>query len=105
MGLQALFRERWKSAHFRRSFWVAVVAIAAGAGVASAIQTRFDLYSSSMTMTLLGSATAIAGMLILWLLDRRWYGWAWAATLILPVAFYFGAMALLTANPPTPPSG
>ena len=105
MGLQALFRERWKSAHFRQSFWIAAVAIAAGAGVAIAIQTRFDLYRSSMTMTLLGSATAIAGMLVLWLLDRRWYVWAWAATLILPVVVYFGAMALLTASPPMPPSG
>lgn len=105
MGFRAVFRERWKSAHFRQSFWIAVVAIAAGAGVAITIQTRFDLYRSSMTMTLLATATAIAGMLILWLLDRRWYVGAWAATLILPVVVYFGIMSLLTANPPVPPSG
>jgi MFS family permease len=105
MGLGQVFRKRWTSAHFRQSFWIAVVAIVSGAILASIIQKRFGLYSSAMTMTLVGMATAAVGMLIIWLLDRRRYGWAWAVTLIVPSAVFLAFLSVLDGNPPKPPLG
>ena len=105
MALRARFRDRWKTPHFRHAFGIAVVAIGLGATLATLIQQRFDLYSSSLTMTVVGMAAAAVGMLILWLLDRRRYGWAWAVTLVVPVAVYLAFMRVLEANPPVPPLG
>lgn len=105
MGLRARFRQRWKAPHFRQAFGITVVAILLGATLASMIQMRFGLYRSSITMTLVGCATAVIGVTILWLLDSKRYGWAWAVTLIAPPAAYFAFLAVLTAHPPAPPLG
>lgn len=105
MGFGKVFKRRWASTHFRKSFWIAVVAILSGAILASIIQTRFGLYSSATTMTFVGMATAAVGMLIIWLLDQKRYGWAWAVTLIAPTAVFLAFLTVLDGNPPKPPLG
>lgn len=105
MSVGERFRRRWRTPHFRHAFGITVVAVLLGATLASMIQMRFDLYSSSTTMTLIGGLTAAVGMLIIWLLDKHRYGWAWAVTLTAPPALYLVIMRVLEANPPMPPLG
>ncbi|CAN5160158.1 hypothetical protein BH10PSE1_BH10PSE1_03240 [soil metagenome] len=105
MGFCAHLRKRWKSPHLRQSAAIATVAMLPGGLLGAAIQTHFHLYSTSFTMSMVGLAAFVIGVLILWPLDRRWYGWAWAAALILPTLTYFAFMRVLEAHPPTPPLG
>ncbi len=105
MGLGRVARKRWKTAHFRHAFGVGLVAIAMGGILASLIQQRFSLYSSAFTMTVVGMAATVVGVVILWLLDKHRYAWAWAAAIALPPAVYLGFMRVLEAHLPTPPLG
>ncbi|WP_428149390.1 hypothetical protein [Brevundimonas sp.] len=86
---------------------MAMFLIGGGMGVAMTvyIQRRWELYSSSGTMTMVSMVMAAVLLLILGLTAARRYGWAWAATLILPPVLFFGALHLLERHPPAPPMG
>lgn len=105
MGLTAHMRRRWNDPHKRQALGVGATAILSGAALASLILNRFHLYSSSFTMTLVGLAAAVVAVFLLWLLEKRRYGWAWVAAIVLPPAIYLGFLRMLEANPPIPPLG
>ncbi|MFC5343490.1 hypothetical protein ACETK8_09635 [Brevundimonas staleyi] len=98
-------RRRFKTPRFRHGLGLMIV----GGGMAAAamirIQDRYGLYSSSMTMTLIGTVMAGVILVVLALLAGRRYGWAWGVALIAPPVLYFAALKVLEAHPPQPPIG
>ena len=69
------------------------------------IQQKYDLYSTSTTMTLIVCLVGVVMVAVIALLDRRWYLVAWAVTLIAPPVLFFFVLRFLERHPPVPPLG
>ena len=69
------------------------------------IQRKYELYSSSTTMTLIGCVTAAVMFVAIALLEKRWYIPAWIVTLVAPPTLFFLALRILERHPPIPPLG
>lgn len=96
---------RLKSPHALNALALFVVGGGMGVAMAVHIQTKYDLYSSSATMTVIASMTAAVMVVVLALLDRRWYVPAWIVTLAAPPLLFLAALRLLERHPPVPPLG
>ncbi len=86
---------------------LAIFLVAGGMAVAMMvhIQNKYGLYSTSGTMTLLGMVMTLVAVVIVALLDKRWYVLAWAVALIFPPVLFFFALRILEQNPPIAPLG
>lgn len=99
------WREALRDPHTRQAVAVATVSILMGAAIGIYVLESRGLRNTSTTMLWFGTAATLVGMLIIWLLDRRRYGWMWAAVLIVQPAAFLGFLEMLRRYPPVPPMG
>jgi hypothetical protein len=103
--MRSRLARRWTSPHIRQGTALLVVAMLIAVPMAVYIQERWNLYSSSMTMSLVEMAFAAIGVMVIGLFSIKRYGWAWAVLLVIPPILFVLAMRWLEAHPPTPPLG
>lgn len=86
--------------HKRKVFWIGAAAVLLAAAAGIAIQTRWNLLNTSGTMGLFGSSLVPFAVLMVLMLERRWYRSALVGAVVFPVLLYVGWTALLERNPP-----